>query len=68
MVQSIRIRSGRKPKLPTDLEKDPNVKVSETFKEYYELLSKRLVHFQKLLFEFNMKKLFMLNKEIVLSI
>ena len=46
---------GRKPKLIINLEIDPNVKVSGTFKEYYELLSKRLEYLQKLLFDFKMK-------------
>ena len=35
-----------------DLETDPNVTLSGTCKEYYELLSKRLEYLQKLLFYF----------------
>ena len=33
---------GRKPKLLLDLETDPDIKVSATYKEYYEWLEKRL--------------------------
>ena len=32
---------GRKPKLLLNLETTPNIKVSSTFKDYYELLDKR---------------------------
>ena len=40
---------------------DQNMKVSGTFKEYYELLSKSLECLQNWLFDFWMKKLSMLN-------
>ena len=53
---------GRKPKLLINLETDPNVKVSGTFKGYYELLNESLEYLQKLLFDFKMK-LSVLNKE-----
>ena len=33
---------GRKPKALINLESNPNIKVSRTFKEYYELLNKRI--------------------------
>ena len=33
---------GRKPKLLIDLESNPDIKVSRSFKEYYELLNKRI--------------------------
>ena len=33
---------GRKPKLLIDVETDPDIKVAESFKEYYTLLGKRL--------------------------
>ena len=39
------------------------MQVSGTFREYYELLNKRLEHLQKLLFDFKMGKLSKLNKE-----
>ena len=32
---------GRKPKILTDLESNPDIKVSSSFKEYYELLNKK---------------------------
>ena len=38
---------GRKPKLLLDLETDPDIKVSATYKEYYERLEKRLKCLQK---------------------
>ena len=40
---------GRKPKLLMDLETKPGIKVSETFKDYYTLLNKRLQCLHKLL-------------------
>ena len=46
---------GRKPKLLLDLETDPDVKVSATYKEYYEQLEKRLKYLQKVLLEFKMR-------------
>ena len=33
---------GRKPKVPLNLETTPDIKVSGTFKDYYNLLNKRL--------------------------
>ena len=43
---------GRKLKLLLDLETDPDIKVSATYKEYYEWLEKRLKNLQKVLLEF----------------
>ena len=50
MGSLIRVGFGRKSKVLTDLETGPNVKVSGTYKENYELMSKRLEYLQKLLF------------------
>ena len=46
---------GRKPKLLLDLETDPDIKVSATYKEYYERLEKRLKYLQKIPQDFNMR-------------
>ena len=40
---------GRKPKSPLNLESTPDIKVSGTFKEYYELLNKKFKYLHKLL-------------------
>ena len=40
---------GRKPKLLMDLETNPDIKVSKSFKEYYELLNKRIKYLQDIL-------------------
>ena len=53
---------GRKPKLLLDLETDPDVKVSGTHREYLLQLRKRLEYLHKLLKEFRMKRLALLNK------
>ena len=45
----------RKLKLLLDLETDPNMKVSATYKEYYERLEKRLKYLQKVLQDFKMR-------------
>ena len=47
---------GRKPKLLLDLETDPDVKVSGTYREYLLQLSKKLEHLCKLLQDFWMRK------------
>ena len=54
---------GRKPKLLLDLETDPDVKVSRTYKEYFLQLSKRLEYLHKLLQDFQMKRLALIHKD-----
>ena len=54
---------GRKPKLLLDLETDPDIKVSVTYKEYYERLEQRLRYLQKVLLDFKMRCLALLNKD-----
>ena len=41
---------GRKPKLLIDVESNLDIKVSRSFKEYYELLNKRIKYLQDILF------------------
>ena len=53
---------GRKPKLLLDLETDLDVKVSGTYREYLLHLSKRLEYLHKLLQDFQMKRLALINK------
>ena len=40
----------RKPKVLMNLESNPDIKVSRTFKEYYELLNKRIKYLQDIFF------------------
>ena len=47
---------GRKPKLLLDLETDPDIKISGTYKEYYMQLGKRLQYLHKLLQDARMKR------------
>ena len=54
---------GRKPKLLLDLETDPDIKVSATYKEYYERLEKRLKYLGKILQDFKTRQLALLNKD-----
>ena len=54
---------GRKPKLLLDLETDPDIKVAVTYKEYYERLEQRLKYLQKVLLDFKMRCLALLNKD-----
>ena len=54
---------GRKPRPLISLESNPDIKVSGTFKEYYELLNKRIKYLQDLLFNFKSKRLAMINKD-----
>ena len=43
---------GRKPKLLLNVESNPSIKVSRNFKDYYELLNKRIKYLQDILFNF----------------
>ena len=54
---------GRKSKLLQDLEMDPDVKVSETYREYFLQLRKRLEYLHKILQDFWMKRLALINKD-----
>ena len=53
---------GRKPKLLLDLEIDPDVRVSGTYREHFLPLRKRLSYLHKLLQDFWMKTLALINK------
>ena len=53
---------GRKPKLLLNVETIPDIKVSRNSKEYYDLLNKRIKHFQDILFNFRLQSLAMINK------
>ena len=53
---------GRKPKLLLNTETNPDVKVSRNFKEYYDLLNKRIKYLQDILFNFKSWRLAMINK------
>ena len=54
---------GRKPKSLLDLETDPDIKVSATYKEYYNRLEQRLKYLQKVLLDFKTRCLALLNKD-----
>ena len=53
----------RKPKLLLDLETDPDIKVSVTYKDYYEKLEQRLKYLQKVFLDFKMRCLALFNKD-----
>ena len=54
---------GRELNLLLDLEMDLDVKVSGTYKEYFDQLAKRLGYLHKLLLDFQMKRLALINKD-----
>ena len=54
---------GRKPRPLIKLDSNPDIKVSGTFREYYELLNKRIKYLQNILFNFKSKRLVMINKD-----
>ena len=54
---------GRTLKLLLDLETDPDVKVSGTYREYFAQLGKRLEYLHKHLQDFWMKRLALINKD-----
>ena len=53
----------RKPKLLLDLDTNPDIKMSGTYREYYMLLGKRLQYLHKLLQDFRLKRLALINKD-----
>ena len=53
----------RKPKLLLDLEMDPDIKVARTYREYFTQLGKRFEYLHKLLQDFLMKRLALINKD-----
>ena len=59
---------GRKPKLLLDLETDPDIKVLGTYTEYCTLLGKGLEYLHKLLQDFWLKRLALINIEMTFSI
>ena len=54
---------GRKPKLLLNVESNPDIKVSRSFREYYELWNKRIKYLQDILFNFKSWRLAMINKD-----
>ena len=54
---------GRKPKLLLNIESNPDIKVSRNFREYYELLNKRIKYLQNILSYFKSWRLAMINKD-----
>ena len=54
---------GRKPKLLLNIESNPDIKVLRNFREYYELLNKRIKYLQEILFNFKSQRLAMINKD-----
>ena len=54
---------GRKTKILLNLETTPDVKISGSFKEYYELLNKQLKYLHEIIQKFESKRLVMINKD-----
>ena len=54
---------GRKSKILLNLETTPDIKVSGSFKEYYELLNKHLRYLHEIIQNFKSKRLVMKNKD-----
>ena len=54
---------GRKSRPLLNLDSNPGIKVSGTFKEYYESLNKRLKYLHDILLNFKSKRLAMINKD-----
>ena len=53
----------RKPKILLNLETMPDIKVSGTFKDYHELLNKRLKYLHEVLQNFKSKRIVLINKD-----
>ena len=52
-----------KPRPLLNLDSNPDIKVSGTFEEYYELLYKRIKYLHDILLNFKSKRLAMINKD-----
>ena len=53
---------GRKPILLLNVETNQDIKVSRNFREYYDLLNKRVKYLQDILFNFRSQRVAMINK------
>ena len=53
---------GRKPKVLLNAETNHDIKISTNFKEYYDLLNKRIKYLQDILFNFKSRQLAMINQ------
>ena len=53
----------RKPKILLNLETTPDIKISGTFKDYHELLDKRLKYLHEVLQNFKSKRIALINKD-----
>ena len=58
---------GRKPRSLLNLDSTPNMKVLDSFREYYDLLNKRQKYLHYLLLNFKSKRLAMINKDRTFS-
>ena len=56
------------PRPLLNLDSNPDIKVSGTFKEYYELLNKRLKYLHDILLNFKSKRLAMINIDSILPV
>ena len=54
---------GRKPRPLLNLDSNPDIKVSGTFREYYELLNKKLKYLHDMPLNFKSKRLAMINED-----
>ena len=54
---------GRKPRLLLNLDSNPYIKVSGTFKEHFELLNKRIKYLHYILLNFKSKRLALIKKD-----
>ena len=58
---SYELTFGRKPKLLLNTETYPDIKVLKNFKDYHDLLNKRIKYLQDILFNFKSQRLAMIN-------
>ena len=58
---------SRKPRPLLTLDSNPDIKISGTFRQYYELLNKRLKYLRDILLHFKSKRLTMINQDRAFS-
>ena len=54
---------GRKPRPLLNLHSNPDIKVPGTFKEYYDILNKRLKYLHDILLNFKSRRLAVINND-----
>ena len=62
-IRQLQLNFGRSPKFLLEIDTNPQEGTSRSFKDYYELMWKRFVYFQKIVKEYKLQQMDMINKD-----